>query len=105
MSVMTPSSTTGKKRHDTLAGMTGKSGKGTARQTIRVDEALWESFGAVTSDDEGGRSGVLRDFMRWYTHEKGAKMPRRPALPVDAQGSDPAERKRLAADRDGDDAA
>lgn len=75
---MTPSTGDTNVRHDTLAVVTGRVGKGTARQTIRVDEVLWDSFGEATGADGGGRSGVLRDFMRWYTHEKGAKMPKRP---------------------------
>jgi hypothetical protein len=65
-------------RHDTLTGVTGKSGRGTARQTIRVDEALWESFGTAAGSLELDRSAVLRDFMRWYAREPGAKLPRRP---------------------------
>lgn len=75
---MTPPTRDDTSRHDTLAAVTGRSGKGTARQTIRVDEALWDNFGVATADDDGGRSGVIRDFMRWYTHEKGARMPKRP---------------------------
>jgi hypothetical protein len=65
-------------RHDTLTGMTGRSGRGTARQTIRVDETLWERFAEAAAVGELDRSGVLRDFIRWYVREPGAKMPRRP---------------------------
>lgn len=46
----------------------------TPRQTVRVDKELWEAFGKVADPD---RSTVLRDFIRWYTGEVGAKMPRR----------------------------
>jgi len=46
----------------------------TPRQTIRVDADLWAAFGEHADPD---RSTVLREFMRWYTWESGAKMPRR----------------------------
>lgn len=62
-------------RHDTLTPVTGRSGRGTARQTIRVDEDLWGRFGAIAEPD---RSTVLRDFIAWYVRESGAKMPQRP---------------------------
>jgi hypothetical protein len=63
-------------RHDTLDEVTGKSGRGTARQTIRVDEALWERFGEIAEPD---RSTVIRDFIRWYVREADACNPRRPS--------------------------
>jgi len=46
----------------------------TPRQTIRVDADLWSAFGEQAEPD---RSTVLREFMRWYTWQPGAKMPRR----------------------------
>lgn len=67
------------KRHDTLAAVTGKSGRGTARQTIRVDVDLWDRFGTVCEQAGSDRSDTLRAFMRWFAREEGAKMPRRPA--------------------------
>lgn len=65
-------------RHDTVTTVTGRSGRGTARQTIRVDEALWEHFGAGAEQMGADRSAVLREFIRWYVREPGAKMPKRP---------------------------
>ncbi len=50
-------------------------GSNTPTRPIRVDPALWEAFGAVADPD---RSAVLREFMRWYVREPGAKMPKRP---------------------------
>lgn len=79
---MTHSTVDGPKRHDTLTGMTGRSGRGTARQTIRMDEALWEKLGEAADRADTDRSVILRDFARWYTHEKGAKLPRRPTPPT-----------------------
>lgn len=72
-------------RHDTLSAVTGRSGRGTARQTIRVDEALWERFGALVPG--GNRSDVVREFIRWYVREGGARMPKRPADDTAEQAS------------------
>jgi hypothetical protein len=68
-------------RHDTLASVTGKSGRGTARQTIRVDEESWEEFGAASESVGTDRSALIRDFMRWFVRKPGAKLPKRPAAP------------------------
>lgn len=65
-------------RHDTLSGVTGRSGRGTARQTVRIDEALWERFGAVAESQDTDRSALLREFIAWYVRDQGAKMPKRP---------------------------
>lgn len=40
-----------------------------------IDPKLWEQFGEVAEPD---RSSVLREFIRWYVRERGAKLPRRP---------------------------
>lgn len=45
---------------------------------MRVDEALWEQFGAATTAADTDRSTVLREFIRWYVREPGAKQPPRP---------------------------
>lgn len=93
---MTPSSDPQTSRHDTgnssrhdtrtattLAAVTGKSGRGTARQTIRMDEALWEKLDAAAKAVGTDRSTYIREFARWAVHDKGAKMPRRaPVEPV-----------------------
>lgn len=46
--------------------MTGKSGRGTARQTIRVDEALWERFAHVAEPD---RSSMVRELIAWCVED------------------------------------
>lgn len=98
---MTPSTAPHESRHDTrdtsrhdtptgttLAAVTGKSGRGTARQTIRMDEVLWEKLDAAAKAVGTDRSTYLRDFARWAVHEKGAKMPRRaPSGSASGQGS------------------
>lgn len=66
-------------RHDTLPTVTVRSGRGTARQTIRVDTDLWDRFGAAAEQAGTDRSEALRAFIRWYLREQGAKMPKRPA--------------------------
>ncbi len=63
-------------RHDTLGDVTGRSGRGTARQTIRVPEDLWERFGELAGDQR--RSELVREFIRWYVGEDDAQMPERP---------------------------
>ena len=65
-------------RHDTLAVVTGRSGRGTARQTIRVEEALWNRFGVVATNQGTDRSALLREFIAWYLRTPGAKLPKRP---------------------------
>lgn len=54
----------------------------TPLQKFRADKELWERFGqSVTAgpDAEADRSKVLRQFMRWYNNESGARLPERPA--------------------------
>lgn len=43
---------------------------------IRVDPDLWAEFGAAAG--ERNRSAVLREFIRWYVRQPGAKLPKRP---------------------------
>lgn len=50
--------------------------RGRPNVTIRLDEDLWARFGQLTSD----RSAAVREFIRWYVREPGAKLPRRPEL-------------------------
>lgn len=54
--------------------------KGTDRQTFRLDRGVWDEFGETTSrtDPPSDRASVLRDFIRWYNRERGAKLPARP---------------------------
>lgn len=48
--------------------------RGTDNVTLRLDPDLWRRFGESATD----RSAVLRQFVRWYVREPGAKAPRRP---------------------------
>ncbi len=65
-------------RHDTLRPVTGRSGRGTARQTIRMDEELWNRLGAAAERVNLDRSEVLRRFARWYVGEPDIELPERP---------------------------
>lgn len=88
--------------------MTEKSGKGTARQTIRAEVPLWERFDEAATSVRSDRSAVLREFMRWYSGDPGAKLPKRPASAVRWTGHNFEEVKairpdaRIAEEDDGD---
>lgn len=59
----------------------------TPTRPIRVPLDLWARFGEAATRAGTDRSAVLRDFMRWYAREPGAKLPKRPAVPDDEQVS------------------
>jgi hypothetical protein len=60
-----------------LITVTAKSGKGTARQTIRVEPELWDEFGAAAEQVDTDRSALVRDFIAWFLRKPGAKQPPR----------------------------
>ncbi len=50
-------------------------------RSFRAPDDLWRNFSTAIGqapDPEAGISRVLRQFMRWYAGEPGAKMPERP---------------------------
>jgi hypothetical protein len=49
--------------------------RGADNITVRMGGDLWKRFGEVAEPD---RSAILREFVRWFVRETGAKMPRRP---------------------------
>jgi hypothetical protein len=53
--------------------------RGTPTRPIRIEPELWERFGRAAAALETDRSAALREFIRWYVREPGARMPRRPA--------------------------
>jgi hypothetical protein len=58
----------------------------TPHRTIRVEGYLWDPFGEATARaGEHDRSSVLREFIAWYIHTPGAKMPKRPPAPRGAE--------------------
>lgn len=62
-------------RHDTLDGVTRRSGRGTARQTVRVPEPLWERFGELATREGTDRSKVLMAFIEKYVAERDGATP------------------------------
>lgn len=59
--------------------MTEKAPAGLRR--FRTTDELWERFGRAVEegpDAEADRSKVLRNFIRWYIGEPGARLPDRP---------------------------
>jgi hypothetical protein len=50
----------------------------TPRQTIRVEKELWAKAGKTVGDRN--RGSVIRDFLRWLTHETD-DLPTRPEKP------------------------
>ena len=63
-----------------MATRTRGEGK-TPVRNLRVEDDLWGSFGAACTAAGIDRSTALRDFMRWYMREPGAKLPKRPDPP------------------------
>lgn len=54
-------------------------GRGTPHAGIRIDPALWEHFRELAEAAGTDRSTVVRELIRWYVREPGAKLPDRPA--------------------------
>ncbi|MEV5131653.1 hypothetical protein AB0K87_14395 [Streptomyces sp. NPDC053705] len=52
----------------------------TPRQTIRVERELWDKAGQAVG--VRNRGAVIRDFLRWLTHETD-QLPARPAADRD----------------------
>lgn len=49
-----------------------------ARRVVMSDQ-LWEALGeAIAHTPETNRSQVIRELVRWYVGEPGAKLPERP---------------------------
>lgn len=79
MRVMTQTTGPDALRHDTLSGVTGRTGRGTARQTVRIDEADWDLLGETSARLGTDRSAVIRAFVDWYNRKPEAELPERPA--------------------------
>lgn len=43
-----------------------------------MTEAAWQRFGDAAKEVGADRAALLRAFMDWFTHQPGAKLPRRP---------------------------
>lgn len=53
-------------------------GGGQPKRTVRIPDNVWAAF--VTEAERAGvkPATVLSQFVRYYGHQPGAKMPRRP---------------------------
>jgi hypothetical protein len=63
--------------------MTGKSGRGTARQTFRYDEQKWAAVGAAAEAAGTDRTTLIRDFLDWTIGDAKAPAPHRLVEPGD----------------------
>lgn len=55
---------------------------GSPNRAFRLDDLdLWTRFGAAAAEAGSDRSAVLREFIRWYVRDLGARMPQRPGAP------------------------
>lgn len=54
-------------------------GKPTTPRSIRIEDDLWTALEPAARTAHGmDRSGLIRQFVRWYLHIPGAQLPRRP---------------------------
>ena len=51
---------------------------------VRMPDDLWERFDKAVkrAEPELDRSKILRQFVRWYVGDEGAKLPERPTPPT-----------------------
>jgi predicted transcriptional regulator len=54
----------------------------TPMHTVRVDDELWEAFGVAAAAAGADRSYVIRELIRWFVRQAGARLPKRPEPPV-----------------------
>lgn len=47
-------------------------------RTIRLEQSLWTRLGPAALANGHDRSGLIRQFVRWYLSEPGAHLPQRP---------------------------
>ena len=67
-----------------------KRANNTPHRSIRLEDELWIPLDGAARANGLDRSGLIRQFVRWYLHVPGAKLPPRPG-------------RRLAAVEDADD--
>lgn len=51
----------------------------TKHRSIRLEDDLWRDLDPAARAVGYDRSGVIRQFVRWYLRRPGAKLPQRPA--------------------------
>lgn len=50
----------------------------TKHRSIRLEQDLWDRLDLAAKATGYDRSGVIRQFVRWYLRVPGAKLPQRP---------------------------
>lgn len=50
---------------------------------IRVPDNRWDRFDAATKAAGTDKSKAINALLAWYTHEPGAKLPKRPDAPIE----------------------
>jgi hypothetical protein len=53
-------------------------GKGSPKVVFRLPRDVWTRFEEIAREAGVDRSEILREFVRWYTRQPGAKIPPRP---------------------------
>lgn len=61
---------------DLMADDDSKTGR--VPRTIRMEQDLWTRLGPAALANGHDRSGLIRQFVRWYLSEPGAQLPQRP---------------------------
>lgn len=52
--------------------------KVTKHRSVRIEDELWEALLPAAQAAGYDRSGVIRQFVRWYLRVPGARLPQRP---------------------------
>lgn len=47
-------------------------------RTIRMEQDLWDKLGPAAMANGHDRSGLIKQFVRWYLRIPGAQLPQRP---------------------------
>lgn len=52
----------------------------TPNRVIRVEPELWDAFTAAVKRNQPAKTktDVIKEFLRWYVRERGARLPDRP---------------------------
>lgn len=69
---------------DSVIGMSPQdTSRHTPNRVFRIDKEMWEAFTAAVDRHEPPvtRTEVIKNFMQWYSRERGAKLPERPPRP------------------------
>lgn len=57
--------------------------KRTPHRSIRLEKDLWDRLDGAAKANGYDRSGLIRQFVRWYLREPNARLPQRPGADND----------------------